>query len=74
MYAFTIHPLRPVGWVARQHRRRQDAVPSSILHVDVQVLASHTDYYVEIDLHGARYALLDGERVGLLAAPPAGEL
>lgn len=43
-------PHVPVGRVAVQHRCRENPVPRGILHVDVQVLAPHVHYRIQVDL------------------------
>jgi hypothetical protein len=74
VHALVVHPLRPVRRIELQHGRRQDAVAGGVLDVDVEVAALHAHDHVEVDLQGPAYALLDGERVHLLAAPPTREL
>lgn len=74
VHALVVNPLRPIGRVARQPGRGEDAVSSRILDVDVQVTALHPHDDVHVDLHGPADAFLDGECVHLLSAPPPRQL
>lgn len=65
-----VHPLTPVGRVLAQLLIGKNTIPSSVLHVDVEVLALHPQHNVEVDLHLVADALLHGKRVVLLALPP----
>lgn len=74
MHTFRINPMAPIRRVFLEARGGEDAVAGGVLDVDVEVLALHLDDDVEVDLHAVADALLDGERVRLLAVPPAPQL
>lgn len=74
MHASSINPLSPIRGIPLQHIACKDAIPSSVLHVDVDVVALHRDHDVQVNLHAMAYTLLDGEGVGFVAPPPAREL
>lgn len=71
MNTFRIDPLGPGSRVLLEARSGEDAVAGRVLDVDVQVLTLHVDDDVQIELHAVADALLDGECMGFLAAPPA---
>ncbi len=74
MHSLGVHPLIPTGGVFPQQIARQDAVAARVLHVDVQVGATHRDHDVEVDLQRVRHPFFDGEEVRLMPAVPATEL
>ncbi len=67
-------PLLPRRGVALERLAGEDAVPGSVLHVDVEVHAFHRDDDVEVQLQRVRDALLDAEGVRRGAGPPAQRL
>lgn len=73
MRAAGIHPMRPAGRVLGQHFASQNAVAGSILDVDVEVMAVHGYYDVEVDLHLVGDTLFNGEELGFMASVPAEE-
>lgn len=72
--ALGVDPLAPARGVLLEARGGEDAVAGRVLDVDVQVLALHLDHDVQVDLHAVPDALLDRERVRLLALPPPRQL
>ena len=72
--ALGIDPVLPLSGILLEAGGGEDAVAGGILDVHVQVLALHAHDDVEVDLHLAADALLDGERVALLPAPPPRQL
>ena len=74
MHAPSTNPLPPIRWVPFQHIARQNPIPSSILHVDVDIRALHGDHDVHVDLQVVADAFFHREGVCLVSAPPAPEL
>ncbi len=72
--AALVDPLLPGGGVLLEAGGGEDAVAGGVLHVDVQVLALHAHDHVQVQLHAVPDALLDRERVRLLAPPPPRQL
>jgi len=74
MHFLGIHPHRPGRGVFAQHVPGEDTVARGVLHVDVQVGASHVHDGVEVDLQRVRDALFDTELLRFAAGVPAAEL
>ena len=72
--ALGIDPVLPLSGILLEAGGGEDAVAGGILDVHVQVLALHAHDDVEVNLHLAADALLDGEGVVLLAPPPPRQL
>lgn len=70
----TRRPRVPSRRFPRQHIPGQDAVATSVLHVDVQIPALHGDDDVEVDLQIVRDALFHAEGVRGGPSHPAAEL
>jgi hypothetical protein len=73
VHSLLVHPLVPVGALPSQLVGGEDAIAGSVLDVDVQISALHTDDDVEVDLHLVGDALFDGKVVCFVAAPPPGD-
>jgi hypothetical protein len=73
MHTPSINPLPPIRRVLFQHIAREDPIPSSILHIDVDIVALHRNDDVKVDLQVMAYAFFYREGVGFVASPPACE-
>lgn len=66
-----IYPLHPVGRVAREHISGQNAIPTGVLNIDVEVTAGHGHHDVEIYLQVMRHSFFHAEQVRFMTTVPA---
>ena len=74
MSTLCILPMRPHGWVAVKGLTGHDAVTRGILDVDMEVVAFHGHYDVEVELEIVRDALFYAEGVVRFTHVPAAHL
>lgn len=74
MQSFGIDPSQPLRGYAFQHVACEDSIARCILNVDVDVFTRHGDCNIHIYQEGVTDIFFHGERVRLVASPPAPEL
>jgi hypothetical protein len=69
--ALVVGPLPPESPVSAKALSRHDSIARSILDVNMNIVAPHLDYNVQVDLQFSRNTSLNLEVVRLGSAPPA---
>lgn len=72
--ALVVGPLPPESPVSAKTLSRHDAIARSILDVNMNIIALHLDYNVQVDLQFSRNTSLNLEVVRLSSTPPATKL